>query len=328
VRAHSVSRVETSVRAASLLGLIYLAKEDLGAMTPKPLVKFVPMRLPERKQFGMTIAIGMQYHGGVLIAADNKVVLDDGSVKYSEKLKAFKGKSGIFAIVAATQDANASKTLQKKIENFLCSTEVKDREELEHGIATQMSNWHVIASEKSGVQFVFGGCLKNDGARLYFCEPPNTFVEINDGYYACGSGSSVTDPLQKMLFGFSDYDSPIVGLRKLSYLMYRAKKDSVMCGGRTHCALLHPNYDEPRIVNILDLEAAEKKGPGLDFLLHSAALFALSSTDRTVKSNGVGLGQMLENLAGLRAVEFHDNYGDKITFDGQDDPYTGEQVKE
>ena len=276
----------------------------------------------------MTIAIGLQYYGGVLVASDNKVVLSDGSVKYAAKLNAFKGKSGIFAIVASTNDANASKTLENKIEKFLRNNAVSNREELEHAFATQMSSWYVIAGEKAGIQFVLGACLKNDGARLYFCEPPNSFVEINDGYVAVGSGASVTDPLHKMLFGFSDHDSPIVSLRKLSYLMYRAKKDSALCGGRTHCALLHPTFDEPRIVNILDLEAAEKKGPGLDFLLQSAALFALSSTDKTLKGNGAGLGQMLENLAGLRAVVFHDNYGDKITFDGQDDPYTGEQVKE
>ena len=60
------------------------------------------------------------------------------------------------------------------------------------------------------------------------------------------------------------------------------------------------------------MEEQENRSQELDFLLHIAATFALESTQDTLKTNSAGLGEMLENLAGIRAVVFHDVQGQEI----------------
>jgi hypothetical protein len=156
--------------------------------------------------------------------------------------------------------------------------------------------------------------LKGQSAKLFRCEPPSTFIECDD-YVAVGYGAAVTDPLYHLLFATSggEYAHIQTILRRIAYLIYRAKKGNALCGKRTHTAVVWRDDLAPTIVRSIDMECAENKSPGLDFLFSSAAIFALQDDESVIHTNAQGLGEMLENLASLRATKFHNPYGDEIT---------------
>jgi 20S proteasome alpha/beta subunit len=258
----------------------------------------------------MTIALGMACHKGIIVAADTQIAVGMAAQKAS-KMCLFKGKSGAFAIAFASDDVNATRTLINKIQRTLESTECKNAIELEGLICGEMTNWRAAYTfSPPAMQLILSSRLANDGARLYFCEPPNTFLEHHDGYVAAGTGAEVTDPLNATLFGFGhEYTDVQAALRRVSYLMYRAKKDNLLCGKSTYCGIVSWNCDAPIIVNHLDFEMAEKYANELDFLLYSSATIYLGGAENKLKENVKGIAEMFVGLASFRTAQFHDTYG-------------------
>jgi hypothetical protein len=159
--------------------------------------------------------------------------------------------------------------------------------------------------------------LKGKAAKLFHCDPPNTFSEQDD-YVAVGYGASVTDPLYHLLFDNNGGEHTHIQtvLRRIAYLIYRAKKGNALCGKRTHAAVVWRDDLAPTIVRSTDMESAENRSQGLDFLFSSTAIFALQVDESVIQENAQGLGRMLEELKSLRATKFHNPYGDEITLTG------------
>jgi hypothetical protein len=165
------------------------------------------------------------------------------------------------------------------------------------------------------MQLILACQLNSECPRLYFCEPPNTFLEHDDGYVAVGMGADVTDSLNSTLFGLNnDHIDVQAALRRVSYLMYRAKNENIYCGKSTYCAIVSWNCPSiPVIVNHLDFSAAEKYATELDFMLRMASSLYLGGAEDKVKENAKGIADAFENLATFRLTQFHDTYGNIIT---------------
>lgn len=261
----------------------------------------------------MTIALGMVCHKGVIVAADTMIAIGTTAQKAS-KIYLIKGKSGAFTIAFATEDANATRTLINRIERKLLATDFADSVELENLVCSEMTIWRgAYKNAPPAMQLILSSRLEGDGARLYFCEPPNTFLE-HHSYVAIGTGASVTDPLNTTLFGLAHEHTEVqAALRRMSYLMYRAKKDDIYCGKSTYCSVVSWNCHEPIIVNHLDIELAERYSSELDFLLFQASTLLLTSTDLTINSNANGVARTMESLGDVRKTAFHDVYGNVIS---------------
>jgi hypothetical protein len=240
----------------------------------------------------MTIALGALCAGGLIIAADTAIIADDGSKTYGLKVHQGMSKTGCYVIASATQDGNAAKTLTIQILDELEEQDPKTLARVEKIVQEKMTAWaYAYSQSPPGIQMVFGAfvnCVsipgKNigGGLALYFCEPPNTIVrkhhtDDSSGYVAVGTGAAVTDPLFKTMF--SSVASPSSRLKEISYLMYRAKKDSALCDGHTNAVFLKDGYETPFWVTPIDMELAEKQGQRYDFLVRALAGAVFSQTD-------------------------------------------------
>lgn len=259
----------------------------------------------------MTIALGVACHKGIIIAADTQIAIGYTAQKAS-KLYVFKGKSGAFALAFSSNDVNATRTLINKIERKLETTECANLFKLEDIVCAEMAAWSAaftVGAPLPEMEIILSSRLENDGARLYFCQPPATFMQHHD-YVAAGTGAEVSNPLNTTLFGIThDHTDVQAALRRVSYLMYRAKKETITCGKSTYCAIVSWNCDEPIIVNHLDFEVAEKYATELDFLLHSSTVLYLGGAESQVKENAQGIAGMFESLATFRTLQFHDTFG-------------------
>jgi len=258
------------------------------------------------KKAAMTIAIGMPCYRGVIVAADTQIAIDYTAQKGS-KLIFFKGKSGAFAIAFASDDVNASRTLINRIQRKLEATPCADAIELESIVCSVMADWsaaYVHGIPLPSMELILSSRLINDGARLYFCQPPATFVE-QYAYVGAGIGTYVTNPLNTTLFGFADCTEVQAALRRVAYLMYRAKKDTTSCGKSTYCVVVSWNCDIPSIVNHLDFEIAEKYATELDFLFHSTSSLYLGGEESALETNAQGIADMFKGCASFRTVQFH-----------------------
>ena len=262
----------------------------------------------------MTIAMGMPCFRGVIVAADTQIAIGDAAQKAS-KLYFFKGASGAFAITFSSNDVNATRTLIKWIQRELERAACADPLELETVVCSVMTKWsaaYTIGLPFPEMEIIISSRLINDEPRLYFCQPPTTFLEHHD-YVAAGTGSAVTNPLNATLFGINNqYTDAQSALRMVSYLMYRAKKDTISCGKSTYCVIVSWNCDLPIIVNHLDFEVAERYASELDFLLHSTSVLYLGGAEVAVKTNANGVAGMFEGLASFRIANFHDTAGQVI----------------
>jgi 20S proteasome alpha/beta subunit len=270
---------------------------------------YYPLKQTERllgKRSHMTIAIGFVCHGGVIVAADTKIAIGAAAQKAS-KLHLFKAKAGPFAIAFASEDANATRTLLNRIQRRLGANDCADSIELEKFVCDEMTNWRsAYTINPPGMQLVVACRLNAEAPRLFFCEPPNTFLE-HEGYVAAGTGADVTDPLHSTLFGNSSIAPDVqYGLRQVAYLMYRAKEDNIFCGKSTYCAVVSWRCNPlPEIVNSLDFEVAERYGTELDFLLRMTSSLYLGGDEAKVKENAKGVADSFEGLATLRTLKFH-----------------------
>jgi len=266
-----------------------------------------------KKKAAMTIAIGMTCQGGAIVAADTKIIDQNGSVTYGPKVTAFRGVSGTFAIANASDDANASQTLVLKLESVFKKAKLNDWGRFEEIIKAEMSDWSHAFRTHPPTQFIVSLYLRGrDGVGLYFCEPPITVLP-KVGYISAGAGFMVADPVHSYLFGFpTDYHTPQLILRQISYLMYRVKKDVALCGGKTHGVYIRADGKEPEWVNVLDLEQAEIVSGYLDSIVKNAVAFALFSSGENLKGNADGLASQVQGAQSLRATVFHNIIGEEI----------------
>lgn len=285
-------------------------------MPPKPPYRPErPNRLHERSRMPrMTIAIGMNCWRGILIAADTLVTYPDGTAKEMTKVTSFRGKSGIFVIANASSDLNATRTMVNSLTDRLAKAQISDVRELQKQFSEETLAWYGKLANDQASQLVFGCKLDQDAPRLFYCEPPSTFLPITDGYVGAGGGAFVTDPLHKKLFGTTSALTPVqVALRRMSYLIYRAKQENALCGKRTTCTVIGVDSMQPIEVNVLDLEAAEKYGTQLDFLLGATATLYLGSIEENIDTNAQGIASMLKGQKTMRAALFHDTGGQEIS---------------
>lgn len=271
---------------------------------------------PERKNKSMTIALGYHCWNGVIVAADTLVVVDQSEAQEGSKLDTWWVPSGSYAVVNASMDANATRDLIASIQDTLQNAVVGDYRALGKLVKNEMRSWSDGFGRRKPPHSPLLLAVKLTGkrAKLFLCEPPNTFVEQDD-YKAIGAAASVTDPLYNLLFDNNGGEHTQVQtvLRRIAYLIYRAKKGNIWCGKRTHAAVVSRDDVTPSLVSSLDMENAETASKKLDFLFSAAAIFALQNDDSVLEHNAKGLGDMLKGFGSLRAVIFRDAYGDEIT---------------
>jgi hypothetical protein len=268
----------------------------------------------------MTIAIGYRCHNGVVLAADTLVIIGP-DVQEGQKLDIGKTANGSFAFVNSSMDANATATLIADICHGLqANKSLTTYRDVGNVVKTIMTEWRrgFGGRRPPETQLILGAKLFGLPAGLFLCEPPNTFLEKDD-YVAVGAGASVTDPLYKTLFGNNGGDHTEVHsiLRRVAYLVYRAKKDSWMCGKATTAALVHQGGREPTRVRDMDMDDAEANASVIDFLLGSAAIFALDGDEDSVEYHASSLGDMLKSAKGLRSMRFHEEHGSELVAEGK-----------
>ena len=166
---------------------------------PRPIVPHQTIeRLPKRTS--VTIALGMLCGNGAIVAADRRRCLEDGSTVAENKILSFNGANVGFAIADASSDANAAKTLVRKIATRLGRASIYGWGDVEPLISDAMTEWYSPFAQAPTTHLIVSLILKGFGVQLYFCEPPNTVVPKPEGYVSAGVGASVTDPLAITLF--------------------------------------------------------------------------------------------------------------------------------
>jgi hypothetical protein len=211
----------------------------------------------------------------------------------------------------SSEDGHATATLQAELKHDLEMVELKDYRDLCGMFKQRMTEWADGYGTRTppAMQFILGAKIGRIEPKLFFCEPPNTVREIDD-YIAAGSGGCVTDPLYATFFGNNggDHTDVQIILRRVAYLIYRAKKDDVYCGKRTDCIVIGQDIFE---VEQDDMLAAERVSADLDFLASGAALFATGSDDLHIERDALDLADMLKGSS-LRKIEFRDHRGRRI----------------
>ena len=259
----------------------------------------------------MTIVIGQAFVGGVLVGADTLVIRSDGSSTEGTKVTPISGPSGEFIFGNASDDLDATRTMANRIFRFL-GENISGLVNLEDGVSSIMTEWAAAFRDKPPAsELVLAVKLVGDTAKLYRCAPPNTFLEISEGYVAAGAGSGVTDPLHDSLMMAGLNTLPIV-LKRFSYLMYRAKKDNALCGKRTGCYIIKNAEDGPLQVNILDLLRAEKFADQMDFLLQTTSAFYLGGAPEDVEKNAQSIAGFINTFKSFRTATFHDSLGREL----------------
>jgi 20S proteasome alpha/beta subunit len=265
----------------------------------------------------MTIAIGMLCGGGIIVAADRKAVLTDGSTRQENKLCMFDGRVIAFAIADASDNANAAKSLVRKLSPHLTSSSARTFIDIETLISSVMSEWHKAFNDPPMTSLIMAIILKGCGSQLYLCQPPNTILPKPEpeGYIAAGIGSSVTDPLAATLFNpYAQGNNPQTVLRQISYLMYRAKKDNAFCGGGTDAVYLDTRNETAVWINASDIRNAERASFQLDIVLNMATMVALSGSGPVLKRNADAVGDVIMQCEKFRSIVFHDLRGNEIGY--------------
>jgi len=264
----------------------------------------------------MTIAIGYRCYGGVIVAADTLTTIGQEAHE-GTKLTAFWTQAGAFAFVDSSDDANATQSLSLEVKREIENQTPESYEDLGKIIKSVMTEWRrgFGARKPPSSALIVGAKIRTDcDMGLFLCEPPNTFRPVSD-YVAMGAGASVTDFLHNYLFSHlsGEYIDVQAVLRRIAYMLYRAKKDTIVCGKRSHAAVISTHTALPVLVDMDALAHAETMSANLDTLLSAVAEFALDSTSETVKSKLADLMAMLESSE-VRSTRFRDDrYGEEIT---------------
>lgn len=269
-------------------------------------------RLPRDKR--MTIALGYRCTGGVIVAADTLVTYPNGTSKEESKVTAFVGISGTYAIANASSDLNATKTMMNSLMSRLAQKAIPDVGALQQEVSEEMLTWYGKLPAEHNAELILAAKLAGGFPELYYCEPPSTFLPVNTNYIGAGAGAFVTDALAAALFGESVHSEVQVALRKVAYLLYRAKKDCASsCGKRTVCCIIGENAVGPIIVTSVDMEAGERNSSQLDILLQSTSVLYLGSTAENIEGNSEGIALMMRTQQKMRTFAFHDIHGQAIS---------------
>jgi len=261
----------------------------------------------------MTIAIGMLCAGGMIVDADKKEVMTDGSTRQANKVCIFDGKDVAFAIADASDDANAAQSLVRKLFPYLTGSKPQNFTEIESSISNVMSAWYAAFVEAPKTSLISAIILKGCGAQLYLCQPPNTVLPNPEGYVAAGIGASVTNPLAATLFHpHPQAYNPQTVLRHIAYLMYRAKKDNAFCGGGTDAVYLDSRKERAAWVHGDDMRDAEKSSFQLDLILNMATTVALNASGELLERDANAVGGVIKQCEKLRETTFHNVRGEVI----------------
>jgi hypothetical protein len=237
----------------------------------------------------MTLAIGMLYVNGVIVAADTQITLPDGRTEDRTKIEAFSAETGTYAIAASSTDTDASDTLVASTKRDIEGIDPKSSIGLETAVKDAMADWYKTyqyhpPEQRPYVQLLVGAAIRRsdkaqDEICLYQCEPPSTMnrktLTNSGGYVAIGEAKAIANPLYTTLFiGFRNAElvSVHVCLERISYLMFRAKKEfRSSVGGDTDVVVLRSGRVEPQWVDIIDMRVAEGFGHNLNAALASTA---------------------------------------------------------
>lgn len=169
----------------------------------------------------------------------------------------------------------AGETLVSEITTDLREHDPRSWNGVEQWIKAAMVRWYSEYREEPKTQVIIGAFVNHETG-LYYCQPPNTVNRDSSGYLGIGAGAAITDPLFATLFG--DVVSPNKSLRRLSYLIYRAKKENAFCGGQTDAVFLKAEYVKPLRIQQRDMAQAEAFGSHVDSALAQTANMVLTGT--------------------------------------------------
>ncbi|HVB33739.1 MAG TPA: hypothetical protein VNJ52_05115 [Patescibacteria group bacterium] len=258
----------------------------------------------------MTIAIGMLCHGGAILAVDGRATDLDGTVTRGRKLCVVNNAQGIsFGIATAADNLNAAETVVREISTRIIgkAKTIKKWAQVERCIKEKMTEWARAYGQNPfpRTNLIAGITIAGQGTRLYFCEPPNTVLPNKDGYIAVGTGAAVTDPLFTAFFTplFAS-SGPQYVCRGLCYLMYRAKKDNMYCGGPTDAVYLDTHKASAIWLNGNDFRDAESASFQLDLILQATTTAALTDAGPFLKNNASGIENLIVQCERLRETVF------------------------
>jgi hypothetical protein len=235
-------------------------------MKPRPPdVKRIP-----RKGGRLTIAIGADYYGGIIVCADTKVVATDGATTADFKLAIGLGSQPKTVVIAnAAEDGHAATMLAEEI--ILAIGNVNMEQEEEWQIKKVMTAWHNSygAQQAPNLQFIVG-TVSGNLDRILLCEPPATVLECHP--VAIGRGARAVESFLHIPDGLVPHSASMrATLLRLAFLMYRAKKDEgSACGGDTHTAVI-PKGGMFFLVPKEEMAAAEKLAAEIDELMVNTA---------------------------------------------------------
>jgi hypothetical protein len=296
-----------------------------------PLPSFGRRQSGPIKRRAMTIGIGMVCAHGAVIATDTMVTGSDGLSRNQRKIFSAKSKDGAFVIAFSADDVDAIMTLIENTFEGLVKANPETLFQVEEIVRGQMYKWVSLFPHQSPqAEFIVGASVPalwdpdakvTGGVGLYHCVPPSTmnkkhFLErYPHTYLGIGVGATITDPLAKTFF--RGMQLPIMTLKQISYLMYRAKKDfASVCGGATNAIFLREL--SPAAFEVLPayMDKAERLGPFLDMQLGIAAGAILSSH----KEQALGILEQLRTtidlVAGYKNLQFLTGFNQQIGEDG------------
>jgi hypothetical protein len=267
----------------------------------------------------MTIALGYLCFHGVIVAADTALTVGDGELQEGRKLDTFICDTGSFALVHASSDANATRTLIAQIIEDVESQSPKNYRDVKKLFTKAMTEWwQAFGRQKPpDTTLILGAKLVGQEPKLFFCEPPNTMLEKDD-YVSAGAGDSVTQPLYDALFSndggtYSDVQQI---LRRIAYLIHRAKEGNVYCGKKTNCAVVWRHDYLPSEVEWVDMRRAEKASRELDELFSGVSMFVFGSGTTTIEPKAM-IEMLDQSSAWLKTLPLHDQRGDLIMTGGK-----------
>lgn len=271
-----------------------------------------PGRLPKRGC--MTIALGMLCHGGAVLATDGRSTYEDGAAARARKLCVVSTTDISFAFATAATDLNAAETLVRRIATTLgkAAKTVKEWVHVEDIISGKMADWSAAYGQhpSPATSLIAGVTVPTLGTRLYLCEPPATVLFKEEGYIAVGSGAAVTDPLFASFFTpLSPHCGPQYICREAAYLMYRAKKGNVYCGGPTDAVFLNTAEMSATWINGYDFRDAEAASFQLDLILQQATTAALTDSGQLLENNASSIKGVILQCERLRETVFHSVQG-------------------
>lgn len=206
-------------------------------MTPKPLVKFTPQRLPERQ--AVTIIAGFRCDEGIVLCADTQET--SGSSKRDVPKLRFEGSGELtdtplaVAFCGAGPGPFIDRMVDQAWEDVQIATSLDEAcDEIKRSIEGTYTKYRNIFQDgQCPTADLIYGVKANGGTRLFCANGP--IVNEKD-YYSSGAGYYLADFLAKRMYSKS------LNLRQCAilaaYIIFQAKEHVDGCGGDTHISVL------------------------------------------------------------------------------------------